>query len=119
MKDATMTTAQRTFPRMKVARDPEATGSHPYHDSRLIVSEDWDPDPEWPVGHWYASLSDSEHQPQLSRLFAAAPELLAACKALVADYDASSQGFAPNPFHKHEAALRAAIAKAEGKDGGQ
>lgn len=107
MKDATMTTAQRTFPRMKVARDPEATGSHPYHDSRLIVSEDWDPDPEWPVGHWYASLSDSEHQPQLSRLFAAAPELLAACKAAESELDGD-----PNR-RDLQAMIRAAIARAE------
>lgn len=59
-----------------------------------------------------------EQQEANSRLLAAAPELLAACKVLTAAQDASIDQFTEKEIDAIEAAMkqaRAAIAKAEGR----
>jgi len=53
-----------------------------------------------------------------ARLISAAPELLAACKAVLAERDRFMSQFDPQPRDTPQiAACRAAIAKAEGRDG--
>lgn len=97
---------------MKVARDPQyAAGLHPYHDTRLIVSDDWEPDE---AGHWFARMSDCEDQAKLAHLFAAAPDLFDALEQAL-PYVEDAQvlgGFKKGVVEGHLKMIRAALARA-------
>lgn len=68
-----------------VQPDPQWAGKHPYHDHRFITcgnpdmtDDNWLHDPE---SYIIAAMRDCQNQEANARLIAAAPALLAACKA--------------------------------------
>ena len=96
--------------------DPEHQGKHPYHDHRLIVTDDAVFDGEtMEAGIIIARMSDCELQAEYAALFASAPYLLAALEVA----QATIERIAPRhgPFSSADGTLsviRAAIAKAKG-----
>jgi len=75
---------------LKVMADPGMKGLHPCHDSRFIVTQDAQVDPEsvdegepgfrLESGAIIAKLTDCQDQASYARLFAASPELLEAAQ---------------------------------------
>lgn len=68
-----------------VQPDPQWAGKHPYHDHRFITcgnpdmtDDNWLHDPE---SYIIAAMRDCQNQEANARLIAAAPALLATCKA--------------------------------------
>jgi len=107
--------------RLKVIADPILKGQHPYHDHRYIVTADMEPEVfkddgalDWTAtdGSIIATMRDCEHQAEYARLFAAAPEMLAALHTALPELE-----YAHLDPEAHVAAqkIRAAIEKAEGK----
>ncbi len=108
----------------KVTPHPVLKGRHPFHDSRFIVTNDAvfevDPNDEenWTLrnGVIVAELKDSERQVSNARLIAAAPDLLAALKALEGYTDVFTEHYGRTSRATDVLnAARAAIAKAEGE----
>ncbi len=98
-----MITYKHALPALIVLADPEHKGKHPCHDSRYVATADatWDDgvnldeneDPIWIIekGSIVAEMTDCEHQAQFARLFAKAPEMLAALRRLMADLQDSGE----------------------------
>lgn len=81
----------KPLPRLKVMACPKNAGKHPVHDNRWIVTAnteiDWNHnETEWAVGVGVlvAQMTDCQNQARYARLFAAAPEMLAALEDIVA-----------------------------------
>ena len=71
------------LPKLTVLADPEHKGKHLLHDSRWIATEGASFEEERYPGQWelengslVAQMRDCEHQAQLARLFAQAPQML-------------------------------------------
>lgn len=79
----------------------------------------WKPTPQHPQfiicqPHLYVS-TDRETQKEIAALIAAAPTMYAALEALVAAYDAHTDGFARQVLRAHAEAASAALSLARGE----
>lgn len=120
-----MSNAKHTPGPWMVIADSDA-GEHPNHAFRFVGTTDFDEDSG--RGEILARMTDSPSIEANARLFAAAPDLLAACEAALAGWkraadegvldsggagmpDAADRDW-PRWMHQLDAQLRAAIAKA-------
>ncbi len=87
-------------------------GVHPNHAYRFVGTADFDE--ETGAGHIVARLTDAVEIAANARLIAAAPDLLAACKAALAEIESPSRfGYRPEEMDLIRS-LHAAITKAGG-----
>ncbi len=110
----------------KVMADPKNEGKHPFHDSRFIATanafvEHSRYTDEWTLERGSLICEMRDGPTANARLISAAPELLAALQATVAQFDftvaamAKGQTVSISSLQNCSAAARAAIAKATGQ----
>lgn len=114
------------LPHLAVLPDPLLKGLHYYHDHRWIVTagSHWEDDTRGyqggdigytlEDGSAIAQMRDCQFQAQYARLFAAAPDLLEACKGML-QWARRTKLSEPNPGVEVLNAINA-IDKAEGRD---